>query len=506
MKKRQSKSKNIEIVCIDSEDDQTILSPTSPKTPKSLISQLSRDLSPPGKNGRRKSLMSFDNEDDKELSEADAQKSEIGGKREVICNRSLLSIDVCSYLGDRVKKFMQHQAVQTMSTLQSETEDGYEKFCHTPKKNEALARLRNRASDYVIAFKRTRKTCPKYAHQYKFKSSQRREWYLTSLFGLNARSRALKKLVKKCYVKLQKLSRKELDIWRSKRTYFSAKNNHSVTQKEFSSSKFNQKCLQDLLSGKIISSPDGQQFLLPNASDNSGHKILLPNTFTQQRIFLPKLDMTTLNSSGESTFNLIPSSSEQARPVHLVRHANGMKKFSQSASKSASKRKMLTPSKAPYTADSSKDVICLSSDEESNSSSCKPPPSKRQKVESKQKIEPTLLFKCHLCHNELTCQGNFAGYIENHFRQSHKVYNIQLIEHTDNKGQKIVSIVEKTEKRKTKNSSVRKTTSPGNNNVTQRSKVNLRDSVSQKKPNKTRSGSLSMAQKKNNVPEIICID
>jgi len=58
------------------------------------------------------------------------------------------------------------------------------------------------------------------------------------------------------------------------------------------------------------------------------------------------------------------------------------------------------------------------------------------------KLPSALLFRCHMCHVEITCKQNAAQTIKAHFVNIHGVTNIDLVEHNDDKGQKVVSIVE----------------------------------------------------------------
>jgi hypothetical protein len=65
---------------------------------------------------------------------------------------------------------------------------------------------------------------------------------------------------------------------------------------------------------------------------------------------------------------------------------------------------------------------------------------KQRRIEA---LRPSvLLFRCHLCFKEITCENGANVYIKEHFAACHNVYNIDLIEHTDASGQKVVSIVE----------------------------------------------------------------
>lgn len=192
--------------------------PTTPRSNKSLISQLSRDLSPPpsatkllSPKPRVEELGTLLDEDQKDDPNADADsvcsnksdtlESEFNPRRLT----SLLAIDLCSPLGQRVKKHV--------DKLDNSERSPYEEYCHTPVKNKALDRLRNRPNMFPVTFRKSKRLCPKQCHWYKFTRKDRREFLRICATGLNKRARLLKKQMQPCKVVLTYMKEKDIEYW-----------------------------------------------------------------------------------------------------------------------------------------------------------------------------------------------------------------------------------------------------------------------------------------------------
>ena len=539
MKKHQNRNREIEITKLDDNDTDsqtTLKSPTTPKTPRSLMSQLSRDLSPPSVKNKRKSLMAaFDEEpedveqvtskglSDQEVSPTEERKeTKEREDKDLIKKTSLLTIDLCSSLGQRVKKLMNEQAKVLITSLLEEEQQPYEEFCHTPKKTGMMARLRNRPVDFPVTFRKSRKTLPKYAHQFKFKTSQRKEWYLTTLTGLNAKSRKLKKLVKKCSVSITRLPKKEIEKWATRRKtnyYVNISRLSDLQQPTVSNSTSQQhQMLENLLMHARANTSVNVQKKPPGFLQlNQGQKLTVlkrsPVALTQNMLGNRGGNVVDLtppstpeSAKGPRPIQLLAKSPEQARMLQqllqrplqnrLPAYVSPVKNTScpvtgnnnnTATTSTTSSKKGSQISRGKKRILDEDDIICLSSDEESDSHrSSQPPPAKYQKTEASRKGSPTLLFKCHLCHTELTCYGSFSNYIEKHFSDKHNVNNIQLVEHLDSRGQKVVSIVEKAVKKapvtsdKTKLTSKKPQSNTALNNAKQNSTVSSKHANQQK--------------------------
>ena len=180
---------------------------TSPRTPKSLISQLSRE----GEPGVHRKRLCYS---------TSAEESNGYSSGGVTCNNvedidtfkkssktnSLLCIDISSLLGLRIQKH-----VKAETTLQALPD--IEQYCKTPEKNDALERLRTRPIMYPITFRNSKKTNTKYSHEYKFTKAQQKEFMKRVQTGLNKQSRMLKRTLKSCSVRLRRLNEEEIKKW-----------------------------------------------------------------------------------------------------------------------------------------------------------------------------------------------------------------------------------------------------------------------------------------------------
>ena len=194
---------------IDVTYDETLVK--TPRTPKSLMSQLSRDM----ENSARKRHLSFSQVLDlpeENSSDNSESESESGSQKKPIIpfGTLLCGIDLTSPLGQRVKKHLKIEANYSIVS-----EDKIEAYCSGPMKNDFVEKLRHRGeSSYPIVFnKKNRKHMAKHKHQYKFNSGQRKEFMLRLRTGLSKRSRKLLSEVVKCKVILKRLKPGVIRRW-----------------------------------------------------------------------------------------------------------------------------------------------------------------------------------------------------------------------------------------------------------------------------------------------------
>ena len=196
--------------------------PTTPRTPKSLMSQLREDvgLSPhqsmvrpllsPGDDERSSNISSDEDDSDIESdSGSDSSKSDTvsDSKRVTLRCRSLLVIDLCSPLGQRVSKHICGDSEQTSSPYNIDKVCSNRiKFCHSPAKKNVGDRLRSRGIPLPVTFKKSKRTAPNHWHMFKFTGRQRQEFYKRKETGLNLRARKLLKKVKRCSINVHKLT------------------------------------------------------------------------------------------------------------------------------------------------------------------------------------------------------------------------------------------------------------------------------------------------------------
>ena len=465
VRKQRSRVKDIKITKLDhdsSDKDSALLkSPTTPRTAKSLMSQLSREFSPTIKT-RRKSLFgaceTVENSEPVRIAEAsDAESTSSKSSKEVADSdaykdpwnkekrTSILSIDFSSPLGTRVADLMNQQA-EKVRVHSEEPTANYEEFCHTPKKTDMIRRLRDRKD--MITFKKNRRSCPKWAHAYKFTKAERVEWYRTIRTGLNARSRPLLKLIKECNVKITRVSQDTIKKW-------------SVRKPRPAMSLLDAQTLQNMLRQQGIFVPNGaspelQRMLLSGQAGQLGYgpasqqkRLVMNSVLNEMRAaggkFSPSLLRNYPMPSGiyansNARNPQMPQNIARNVAQNVVRNLTNQmnykfmkgSKTDMNHNKQAVKRPKTSTKNPIVIDDEDEDVVAMPGSV---------PPQKRRKVE--QPAAPSLLFKCHLCGEELTCSGSFARYVEQHFADRHNVHTIQLIEHIDQNGQKVVSIVEK---------------------------------------------------------------
>lgn len=228
---RCSRRRNTECDAIDLEEPQAPITPNSPRTPKLLISQLSRDASSSGGGGsqllhsrRRLSYLRQVSEKrpekeghmESKVERAESDGSQSSGDDEAedepkLHKKSLFMIDVTSALGQRVLKHMTAAAEVKVPVVSDA-----EYFCHTPIKDKYQDRLRLRQPVYPITWKLTKKRLRQqvFCHTYKFTQSDKEEFMEKMKTGLTWECRQLLKCVRKCSVMLKRLSRKTLYRWK----------------------------------------------------------------------------------------------------------------------------------------------------------------------------------------------------------------------------------------------------------------------------------------------------
>ncbi|KAL4227071.1 hypothetical protein ACF0H5_015045 [Mactra antiquata] len=201
--------------------------PPTPRTPKSLMSQLSRDEG----SGRRRQL-SFSSPSQVKTTEAegsnDSDSSSEGSMDDVTTQlhkvpskSAILGIPLTSPLGQRLKKHWNYENKLPII-------ENVESFCKTdsasvqleeikPKKNHMVEKLRNRPPPQCT-FRFTKKYINKWFHLYKFNKADQHEFNKTLRFGLNRESRLKRKRMKPCQVSLSRLSQKIIKYWTSPKT------------------------------------------------------------------------------------------------------------------------------------------------------------------------------------------------------------------------------------------------------------------------------------------------
>ncbi|XP_064606195.1 uncharacterized protein LOC135471078 [Liolophura sinensis] len=203
-KVRESTDVDCEIIDVI-EPPKTPVALTPPRTPKLLISQLSRDESWTRRKSASFSWAPTDLSDDESINSGPSE-NEPDSFSTCQRNASLLSIPFTSLLGQRIRKHVKSEG-------QSAVVWNVESFCKTPVKNNALQRLRERQSNYPVTFKKTKRFSTKHTHEYKFNSKQKSDFLKCLEVGLSKRSLRLLKKTRNCSVNLKRLTRSQLNHW-----------------------------------------------------------------------------------------------------------------------------------------------------------------------------------------------------------------------------------------------------------------------------------------------------
>ena len=496
--RRQSLGKKINCSVIEVEASRPAKTPATPRTPKSLISQLSRDASPPGRvrllsrdgsppSARTKLRMS----DCEEEAEGRGQK-EGGSDNESECSKSengedkyrprrvatLLNIDLSSPLGGRVNKHIseyydnnESDSADDDDQSESLVNNTYEDFCRTPTKSNDTGRLRSRG-DFQVTFKKTKRTAAKFAHQYKFRRAELSEFCRVVETGLNRRSRALKREMKKCRIMVERLSEADITRWGSSSKQMS-RQKHADVQRwvsgcdSSSSASFGQfDYLRSLLTRDTVPRVDHrskEHYVYQTMRQNIGGA---RGVSGGARGVSGGARMASGARVASSAADLTPPHTPEALPglddddvimLDDMSSPHAPPPTCPTTPQKQPRKTPLTPRKWVDDGDTRlDDVISISSTESDSELKVISPeclkraanfspaggelPVKHRRIEA---LRPAaLLFRCHLCYQEITCHDGANIYIKQHFAASHNVYNIDLIEHLDAVGQKVVSIVE----------------------------------------------------------------
>ncbi|KAJ8302229.1 hypothetical protein KUTeg_021216 [Tegillarca granosa] len=192
-----------EIDVSDYEQEQS--GPVAPRTPKSLMSQLSREGHHGDISARKRQLSFSQNISDSES--GDESESQKKSSSTPAINSLLYGIDLCSPLGHRVKKHLKFEG--SVPVVRN-----YDQYCCGHEKNEFIEKLRQRDNSYPVVFnKKRKKFCARFFHRYKFSSKDRYEFMLRLKTGLNKRARQLLSEMEPCSVKLKRLDPDVIKEW-----------------------------------------------------------------------------------------------------------------------------------------------------------------------------------------------------------------------------------------------------------------------------------------------------
>ncbi|CAL1526533.1 unnamed protein product [Lymnaea stagnalis] len=166
-----------------------------PRSARSLMSQLSRGNEVSSRTRRLSFCFVEDEWADKEALEEGRDPLHV----------SLLTLDVSSPLGQRIKKYVKGEG--HMNIIKD-----VESYCRTEIDEDSYSKLRFRASDFRVTFRKKRRATT-YVHKYKFNSSDRLEFKTYLRTGLSPRSRQLQHCLPKCHIVLKELTKSEIKHW-----------------------------------------------------------------------------------------------------------------------------------------------------------------------------------------------------------------------------------------------------------------------------------------------------
>ncbi|XP_033746260.1 uncharacterized protein LOC117331572 [Pecten maximus] len=335
------------------------MSPTTPRTPKSLISQLSRDDSA----ATSKKRLSYSEPVDSDRESVASGSCEEGEGGTVQKGKSLLSIDLSSLLGQRIQKH-----IHTESGLL--VIPNAEQFCKTPVKNDTLGKLRHRVVTFPVTYKARKKNVANYAHEYTFNSRQKREHFRRVRTGLNISSYKLLKSLPQCMVSMNQLNDRELRRWLSRFIYNKLKGiKTAVVQEEAVFPK------EPLLMSKDI---DNLLGLKRRSGSNSNPPLSLANVVSEQvnaEASKQKLTLYRCLLSDVSSYSVLYGDKDFAAK-------SATEKGRQSSQSSKTNKGFVLPGNPPFSSvldlpvypksrsDDDISVLSMSSDEESLKSGC----------------------------------------------------------------------------------------------------------------------------------------
>ncbi|GFO43847.1 nuclear respiratory factor 1 [Plakobranchus ocellatus] len=203
-------------------DEDAVPSPAKPRTPKLLISHLSRDESSSSSENPRscmRSLFSSQSSKEENLPQAEAVEDGNRGKGDEKSDpkvedklrnvKSLFNIPISSLLGQCViKHFKGDAGLHILSDIESHC------LTELQKSKEQNCRLRVRHPYYPITFRgylRNKET--PYVHRYNFSSKDRKEFLRRVRTRLDRNSRSMLRKMKECNVVLRHLTKSDMKRW-----------------------------------------------------------------------------------------------------------------------------------------------------------------------------------------------------------------------------------------------------------------------------------------------------
>lgn len=173
-------------------------SSVSPRSTRSLISQLGRD----GEVSSRRRLNFCFVEDEW------ADKEALNEGRNPL-QFSLLTLEFSSPLGQRVRKYVRGEGYLNIIK-------DVESYCRTELDDDSYSKLRFRASDFRVVYRKKRRASS-YVHKYKFNKNDRVEFKKLLKTGLNFSSRQLRQSLPVCKIVLKRLAESEIKSWTEER-------------------------------------------------------------------------------------------------------------------------------------------------------------------------------------------------------------------------------------------------------------------------------------------------
>ncbi|BFZ10452.1 hypothetical protein BsWGS_13491 [Bradybaena similaris] len=166
----------------------------SPRATRSLMSQLSRDSEICTR--RRLSFCFVEDEW--------ADREALNEGRDPL-QISLLTLDLSSPLGQRVKKYVRGEGhLNIVKDIES--------YCKTGPDEDGYSKLRFRGCDFRVTYRKKRRASH-YVHTYKFNKTDHLEFNTLLKTGLSAHSRHIQKALPMCKVVLNRLSKSEIKLW-----------------------------------------------------------------------------------------------------------------------------------------------------------------------------------------------------------------------------------------------------------------------------------------------------
>ncbi|OWF55894.1 uncharacterized protein LOC110455023 [Mizuhopecten yessoensis] len=320
-------------------DVEMVTTPVTPRTPKSLMSQLSRDA----EGSHRKRQLSFSGlvSDSDSGGESTTKETK---PAPAICSL-LLNIDLSSPLGHRVKKQLK---IDNTIPIISKADI----YCRGYDKNNFFEKLRQRESAYPCTFKKKRKHA-QYHHRMKFSSSQRREFMITQKTGLNRKSRKLLSQMEPCKVELEHMDPAEVKEWLRPKPrplmpnyYQQARYAQAVFSRTSSNARqFSNEVIQRAI-GKPLCGPLSAKIRHMNQSLASLSKMTpIPRSYMVTQV--------VKNADGSETMRMVHDQNSAYRPVYRSQ-----------AAAAASRRKQNFVSERLERSNNEVEIIDLSSSDE----------------------------------------------------------------------------------------------------------------------------------------------